>query len=428
MARSDRSITFETAFNSYVQIREIGEGGAGTVVCVNDQEGRTFALKYLSPRSLTTQKVKRFKNELAFCEKNRHPNILTVIDHGYITLKGKKCPFYVMPHYEATLRDLMTAKILPNHVLPLFGKILDGVEAAHKQSIWHRDLKPENILCNTTRDHLVVADFGIAHFEEDFLLTAVETKPGDRLANFMYAAPEQRSKAAEVDHRADIFALGVILNEMFTGSPPQGQGYKTIADAAAEYSYLDELVSQMRMQEPDKRPSCVDDIKKRLIAMGNAFVTRQKLNALRDTVIPTSEVDDLLVLQPVQLQSFEIDYENGMLILKLTKPANSVWIECFQQIPPDGGIDFVSLNREYSPNQFTFNRDSATIPIQRNAKTQQVQGIIDCFKTYLTEATDAYRIRLTESQRKKEHEENIALQRRIAEEERREAILRGVKL
>lgn len=73
----------------------------------------------------------------------------------------------------------------------------------------------------------MLADFRIAHFEEEELLTAVESKQNDRLANFfLYAAPEPRVRNSAVDHRADIFALGLILNGMFTGIAPQGTGFR----------------------------------------------------------------------------------------------------------------------------------------------------------------------------------------------------------
>jgi serine/threonine protein kinase len=111
-------------------------------------------------------------------------------------------------------------------VLPLFSGILDGVEAAHLLRVTHRDLKPENILCDE-KSLPVVADFGIAHFEEDIIATAVKTPAGAKMANLSYSAPEQRMRGAAVDLRADIFALGLILNEMFTRSVPQGVGYAT---------------------------------------------------------------------------------------------------------------------------------------------------------------------------------------------------------
>jgi serine/threonine protein kinase len=426
VVKSSSTSVFETAFDKYTLIGPIGAGGSGTVVKVKAQDSNAYALKYISPEHMTTDKLRRFKNELGFCARNGHANIIKVIDWGFIVTNKKKCPFYVMPFYSTTLRDLMRNGLPKGKVLPLFMRILDGVEAAHMQRIWHRDLKPENILCDTTRDDLVVADFGIAHFEEDFLLTTVETKANDRLANFVYASPEQRSKGIEVDHRADIFALGMILNEMFTGSAPLGQGYKIVGDAAPEYGYLDELVFQMLKQKPEERPSCIDDIKKQLLAKGNAFVTRQKLAALRDTVIPKTEVDDPLVTQPVQLQNF--DYQNGTLILKLSKPVNPTWLDCFKQIPHVLDLGSTWLNREHPPDKFTFKGDLSEVWIESSAKPQVVQGVVDSLKTYLTEATEAYRVRLVESQRKQEEEEKTRLQREMAEQERREAILREVKL
>ena len=91
----------------------------------------------------------------------------------------------------------------------MFSKILDGVEAAHLRQIFHRDLKPENIPINPASGELVVADFGVAHFEEDDLIDSVQTKVGERLGNFEYAAPEQRRPGQVVDHRADIYSLGL---------------------------------------------------------------------------------------------------------------------------------------------------------------------------------------------------------------------------
>jgi serine/threonine protein kinase len=116
----------------------------------------------------------------------------------------------------------MSKGIEPDGVLPIFSQILDGVESAHPQGVWHRDLKPENILYSLANGTLIVADFGIAHFEEQDLLTAVETQPNERLANFLYAAPEQKIRAKSADSRSDIYALGLMLHEMFTGDVPLG--------------------------------------------------------------------------------------------------------------------------------------------------------------------------------------------------------------
>jgi serine/threonine protein kinase len=222
---------FETATNTYTEDTVLGQGGAGTVLRVLDADGQAFALKCLNASQ--SVKRRRFKNELWFCQQDQHPNIIRVVDSGVLLDRNAPFPFYVMPLFHGTLRTLMQNRLPPDRVLPLFDQVLSGVQAAHLMSVFHRDLKPENILYDRASDRLVVADFGIAHFGEDVLLTAVETRNQERLANFTYAAPEQRVRGGEVDHRADIFALGLILNEMFTGTPPIAEGYPLISGVAA---------------------------------------------------------------------------------------------------------------------------------------------------------------------------------------------------
>lgn len=279
MAKKKKQEVFESAFNTYHYAGEIGSGGSGIVVSVEDEDKHTFALKYLNPDRITRDKVKRFKNELSFCEKNEHPNIIKVIDHGHVETKGVNCPFYVMHSYPETLRTLMKKGISPTDALPFFSQILDGIEAAHLRNIWHRYIKPENILFGPTANALLIADFGIAHFEEDLLHTSVATRPQDRLASFQYAAPEQRVTGEQVDRRADIYALGMILNEMFTGKLAQGTKFQKVGDVSPEHAYVDSLIDLMLHQNPDQRPQDIGAIKKELIAHKNAFVSEQRLRA-----------------------------------------------------------------------------------------------------------------------------------------------------
>jgi hypothetical protein len=264
---------FETTFHSYTSGGQVGEGGAGTVFKVHNEHGELLAVKRLDPSKTTSEKLKRFENELRFCKNEAHPNIVKVPDEGFTNEGGKKAPFYVMPFYPKTLRHLMRKGIPPERILPCFAQVLDGIKAAHLQGVWHRDLKPENILYDPGTDTLVVADFGIAHFEEEGIYTAVDTNDSRRLANFLYAAPEQRTRGNEVDHRADIYALGLILNEMFTHQILQGEGYKRIESVAPQFKYLDEGVSLMVQQEPKKRPASVDAIKELLLARGDEYVS-----------------------------------------------------------------------------------------------------------------------------------------------------------
>ena len=213
--------------------------------------------------------------KLIFARGKTHTNIIRVIDAGAATIKSSKCPFYVMKRYSGTLRSHMR-HLKPEEAMHAFSQILDGVEAAHLAGVWHRDLKPENVLWNETDKVLAVADFGIAHFEEEEIYTAVETNIAARMANFQYSAPEQRVRGERVDFRADIFALGLILNELFTGEVPQGTGIKRIQDVCATYGYLDDIVESMIQQKPQNRPNSIEAVKKELIGRKNTFIALQK--------------------------------------------------------------------------------------------------------------------------------------------------------
>src|SRR5260221_2598759 len=289
-----KAIIFETTFTRYTGTDIIGEGGAGRVYRATDDDENVYAIKLLDSAKANSEKMKRFKNEVEFCRRNQHQNIITVIADGIVIDGKKRSPFYVMPLYKGSLRTLLATGIPTDKILFYFAQLLDGVEAAHLQKVIHRDLKPENVLYDEAQNRLVIADFGIARFEEEALYTAVETARNERLANFQYAAPEQRSRGAHVGYRTDIYALGLILNEMFTGKVPHGTGYKTISSVAPDYGYLDEIVSAMLRQSAEERPASIDMVKQQLIGRKQEFVTSQRLIELKPTVVSVTEPDDPL--------------------------------------------------------------------------------------------------------------------------------------
>jgi len=410
---------FQSAFNTYRYTGEVGSGGSGIVVKVEDEDENTLALKYLNPERITKDKLKRFKNELGFCEKNEHSNIIKVIDHGHIEIKSVKCPFYVMHHYPETLRTLMRKGISPTDVLPFFSLILNGIEAAHLKNIWHRDIKPENILSDPATNALVIADFGIAHFEEDFLHTTVVTKSQARLANFQYAAPEQRASGGRVDHRADIYALGMILNEMFTGKLPLGAKFQGIKDVSPAHAYLDSLIDLMLHQNPDQRPQDIDAIKKQLIAHRNTFVSQQRLSQLKDTVVPKYETDDPLVNNPASLVG--VDYPAGQLVLQLSQKVNQDWINIFFKCHLDRRHP-----RSFSSGSFSLRNgdDKARIAVPDS----HAQEALDIFKEYLILANQGYKDFIERNQRRKENIEKGRLEAEIAAEENRLRMLGKLKI
>jgi serine/threonine protein kinase len=234
----------------------------------------------LDPRH-TAIRLKRFKNELNFERRVRHDNIVSVVDSGVMEIDGNEVPFFVMPFYPKSLRKLLNEGDDAKRLLRLYDGVLAGMQSAHEQGIWHRDLKPENILYDLDTDRLIIADFGIAHFEEDLLHTAVETRDAERLANFQYAAPEQRTRGGAVDHRSDIYAAGLILNELFTRTVPHGTGYRRVRDVDRSQSHVDEIVEKMIRFEPRERHASMDDVRKDLdlMSVGPALAALRKAGA-----------------------------------------------------------------------------------------------------------------------------------------------------
>jgi len=416
-ARTRESRVFKTALETYSELEIVGQGGTGIVYKVETDDHQVFALKLLNAQKATTAKRKRFKTELHFCSNNELKNVVSVRDHGIIEVSGQDCPFYVMPFYPETLRDLMKKGISHDKILSLFSQILDGVEAAHLKGVWHRDLKPENILHDTTTDLLIVADFGIAHFGEEELYTLVETSAHDRLANFQYAAPEQRARGKLVDHRSDIFALGLILNELFTGHIPQGAGILQIGEVAETFGYLDEIVEMMIQQSPEKRPATINQIKETVIAKGNEFISRQKLDALRQTVIPASTVTDPLIDNPVRVE--DVDIRGNMLVAILNQIPSPQWMRVF--VHPRA-ITFIHGTE---PANWRFSGNEAMVGLS-NVESQAKQ-VLNHFRDYVTGANALYKESVELAALKLEEDQKRALAQQIAEEERRQRILKSLK-
>lgn len=406
---------FETAFDSYeVMGAPLGEGGAGKVFSVKNGSNERFALKCLSPERITTDRRKRFKNEISFCSKYEHRNIIQVVDSGLSMINDVKCPFYVMPEFPMTLRKLLDQGISHGEVLPLFSQILDGVDAAHKLRAFHRDLKPENILYDPTQNLIVIADFGIAHFEEDIIATLVETKIIAKMANLGYSAPEQRIKGTKVDHRADIFALGLILNEMYTGVVPHGTGYKVIESVAPEFAYLDPLVEWMIQNEPEARPDSIDIIKRELIARGNAFVALQRVDAITKEVVPEFEAGKV---DPLKIVS--ADWENGRLILELNRMPESGWMQRFRH--PNGNWSSIMGS---GPESFQFNGTKAIV----GASEQSAQQIIDYAKGYVEMANRSYQVDLDMKAKQEEQAYREKLRQAQAAAEARARVVSKLKV
>jgi serine/threonine protein kinase len=256
------------------------------------------------------------------------------------------------------------------------------VEAAHLKGVIHRDLKPENILIDRAANNVAIADFGIASFPAGELATLVETGPRQRLANFQYAAPEQRAAGGNASVTSDIYALGLILNEMFTGSVPQGIDFRTISSASKPHEYLDQIVSSMLRQNPTDRPSSVAEVKTLIQKYHYEAVSLQRLSQFNDAVVTVGETDNPLAQSPPKLVAAR--WDNGQLILTLDRPVTSDWIDAFREMSNRTGIT------GSEPERCLFQGTEVRIPAQENA----VQLVINHFKEWPPNATRTLKFKL----------------------------------
>jgi serine/threonine protein kinase len=411
--KRQNATTYETAFERYVVNRQVGSGGSGVVFEVRASDDKSYALKLLDRSRTTSQKVKRFQNEIRFCMRALSPNIVQVVDYGQ---SHDGSLFYVMPYYPKTLRDVMRDQLPHRERMVVYGQVLDGVEAAHFYEVCHRDIKPENLLYDAAQNRVVLADFGIARFVEDELLTVVDTSPRERLANFAYAAPEQKTPGAKIDHRADIYALGLMLNELFTGQIPQGTRPHLIADFAPNFTYLDALVEMMMRQSPGERPASIAALKNELIARGNEFIQRQKIDALKNEVVPESDVDDPLILDPIRAIE-KLDYTNNALTLGLNRPVTRKWEECFRRRA-------TAYNANVSSAVMLFDRDRVVIRVNEHF----IPAAVDFFKQYCAAANEEYVVTIRRDNAARIERDRAALRAHIMKEEAKARALAKVVL
>ena len=340
---------------------------------------------------------------------------MAVIDHGVAAVATGSAPFYVMPLLEGSLRSCLAATLDVVKRLAYFDQVLSGVEAAHLQDVVHRDLKPENVLFDKSRDCLVVADFGIAHFNDEELYTAVETRSDARLANFQYSAPEQRRRGGTTDHRTDIYSLGLMLNEILTGQVPHGTGYKTVSSVASEFSWVDDIVASMIQQNPDSRPESIDAVKRQFVARRQDFVVRQRLSQLSQAVVSVGEEGDLLVSDPPRIVDFE--WNGSSLTLILSRAVNPEWAQALSK-----GHREAVLGK--GPEVFQFNGNRATVAAQQS----DVQRIIDYFKSWIPPATEIYRDQRARQRREAAERERSRLRREQEELERQRRLREEIRL
>jgi serine/threonine protein kinase/tetratricopeptide (TPR) repeat protein len=272
----------------------IGQGGMGAVYKARQPAlDRFVALKILAPRSAAADLdfAGRFTREARALAKLSHPNIVGVYDFGRAELPlgqdaQQRVPttpvhYFIMEYVDGpNLRQVEQAgKLPPREALEIIPQICAALQFAHDEGIVHRDIKPENILLDK-KGRVKIADFGLAKIlgqePKDFRLTGAR----DIMGTPHYMAPEQVEKPQTVDHRADIYSLGVVFYEMLTGELPLGK-FQPPSQKVQVDVRLDEVVLRSLAKEPELRYQNVSEIKTRVetIASTNAPAAAPAMSA-----------------------------------------------------------------------------------------------------------------------------------------------------
>ena len=238
----------------------LGRGGMGVVYKARQKTLHRFvALKLLAPeRAGDPQFAARFEKEAHALAALNHPNIVTVYDHGQV---GEF--YYLLMEFVdgVTLQHLLVGgRVATREALAIVPQICDALQYAHDQGIVHRDIKPENILLDR-RGRVKVADFGLAkivgHAGEPAAAggqgaAATLTDAGKVMGTPQYMSPEQLQAPGGVDHRTDIYALGVVFYQMLTGELP-GKKIEPPSKKVAIDVRLDEVVLRALERKPEQR-------------------------------------------------------------------------------------------------------------------------------------------------------------------------------
>ncbi len=202
----------------YAIERELGQGGMATVYLARDlRHERHVAVKVLRPELAASLGAERFLREIKLAAKLQHPHILPLHDSG----EAGGFLYYVMPYVdgESLRARLARGGELPIHdAIKILIEVTDALAFAHGQGVVHRDIKPDNVLLS--RKHALVTDFGIAKAVSEATGRQQITTAGIALGTPIYMAPEQATADPAVDHRADIYAVGVMGYELIAGRPP----------------------------------------------------------------------------------------------------------------------------------------------------------------------------------------------------------------
>ncbi len=263
--------TLATHFPDLEILELLGHGGMGAVYKARQTKlDRLVALKIIRPECAEDPSfAARFHREARTLARLNHPNIVAIHDFGEVNVTDREAGesqtrtvyYFLMEYVDgATLRQMIQAgRLEAQQALAVVPQICEALQFAHDEGVVHRDIKPENILLDQ-RGRVKIADFGLAMLAAASPQDLTLTGHGQVMGTPRYMAPEQMESSHEVDHRADIFSLGVVFYEMLTGQTPAGHFDPPSKKVEVDVR-LDEVVLRSMAREPERRYQQVSQVK-----------------------------------------------------------------------------------------------------------------------------------------------------------------------
>jgi len=273
-------------YGNYQALSLLGEGGMGAVYLAEHPGiGRRVAIKVLKAElDHDPQLLTRFLNEARAANAIRHPNIIEVLDSGTTERGASYLVMELLEGESLSARIKRLSRLDERSAIEIAMQTASGLGAAHAKGIIHRDLKPDNLFVipeasDAARERVKILDFGIAKLHA-MAGDSLKTRTGTLMGTPVYMSPEQCLGTKEVDHRSDIYSLGIIIYEMLAGRPPFiSEGFGELLNmhlhekpgplrelAPQVTAEVDFSVMRMLAKKPDERYQSMADVRSALAA------------------------------------------------------------------------------------------------------------------------------------------------------------------
>ena len=396
-----------TTIGPYKLLQTIGEGGMG-VVYMAEQETpvrRKVALKIIKPGMDSTQVVARFEAERQALAMMDHQNIAKVFDAG-TTDSGR--PYFVMElvHGVPITEYCDTVQLTPKERLELFIPVCQAIQHAHQKGVIHRDIKPSNVLVTIQDGKPMpkVIDFGVAKAVEQRLTErSMFTQYGAIVGTLEYMSPEQAEMSAlGVDTRTDVYALGVLLYELLTGSTP-------LERVRLRQSAYAEIVKRIREEEPPRPSTRLSESRELL----SSIAAQRKTEPSKLTRLMRGDLDWIVMkaLEKDRTRRYETAVGFARDVERYLKD------EAVEACPPSAGYRLQKLARKHRTAMVTAASFVVLLMLGAIVSTWQAVRARQAEGRAFHEAA---RVRLAEQQTRAERDKAVSAQRET-EAKRRDA-------